>query len=166
MLAGALDAQGPPPGAIHLRIRCDEEIVYFKVGLQVRSVRSSRPLRNGSALEWISCGSASKVLIGCERYGPYRRSTRLANLVLIDCFVRETEAEERRRMAAADAASRPMNAAVVVATPEELAAIAERRDERRAVEAGRRAAAAAAAERARGGRRRGDQGRRGAGRRA
>ena len=35
MLAGALDAQGPPPGAIHLRIRCDGEIVYFKVGLQV-----------------------------------------------------------------------------------------------------------------------------------
>ena len=35
VLAGALDAQGPPPGAIHLRIRCDGEIVYFKVGLQV-----------------------------------------------------------------------------------------------------------------------------------
>ena len=35
MLAGALDAQGPPPGAIHLRIRCDGEVVYFKVGLQV-----------------------------------------------------------------------------------------------------------------------------------
>ena len=28
-------ARGPPPGAIHLRIRCDTEIVYFKVGLQV-----------------------------------------------------------------------------------------------------------------------------------
>ena len=153
--------RGPPPGAIHLRIRCDGEIVYFKVGLQVSigavfEAFAERKRVGVEALRFRVEGSDSDVSDTVPTVGQLG----FANLVLIDCFVHETEAEERRRMAAADVASRPMNAAVVVATPEELAAIAERRRPRGgAVEAGgarggRRRGGA------RGGRRRGDQGRR------
>ena len=122
--------------------------MYFKVGLQVSigavfEAFAERKRVGVDQLRFRVEGADSDVSDTVPTVGQLG----FANLVLLDCFVREaSEEEERRRMAAADVASRPMNAAVVVATPEELAAIAERR-ERRAVEAGRRAVAAAAAER-------------------
>ena len=133
--------------------------MYFKVGLQVSigavfEAFAERKRVGVDQLRFRFEGADSDVSDTVPTVGQLG----FANLVLIDCFVRETAVsaeEERRRMAAADAASRPMNAAVVVATPEELAATAEARRaaaadparERRAIEAGRRAVAAAAAER-------------------
>ena len=115
VLAGALDAQGPPPGSIRQESICDGEIVYFKVGLQVSigavfEAFAERKRVGVDQLRFRVEGADEDVSDTVPTVGQLG----FANLVLLDCFVRETEAEERRRMAAADAASRPMKTLTVV----------------------------------------------------
>ena len=93
VLAGALDAQGPPPGAIHLRIRCDGEIVYFKVGLQVSigavfEAFAERKRVGVEALRFRVEGADSDVSDTVPTVGQLG----FANLVLLDCFMREAPA--------------------------------------------------------------------------
>ncbi len=162
VLAGALDAQGPPPGAIHLRIRCDGEVVYFKVGLQVSigavfEAFAERKQVGVDQLRFRVEGSDSDVSDTVPTVGQLG----FANLVLIDCFVRAdpTLVAAVLQAAAESGATADMVAAtadVVSAIAEERRAEAEERRrmaaadptrERRAIAAGRRAVAAAAAER-------------------
>jgi len=99
VLTGALGAQGAPPGSIHIRVRdrsaTPSEVVYFKVGLDVRlgavleafAERKSVPL---DTLRFRVEGAESDI----EDVVPTVQALGLANLVLIDCFARERPATE------------------------------------------------------------------------
>ena len=120
VLTGALGAQGAPPGSIHIRVRdrgaAPSEVVYFKVGLNVRlgAVLEAFAERKSVPLDTLRF-RVEGADVDVEDVVPTVQALGLANLVLIDCFARERPATEA---AAPTAAVEPETATPIPAAEE------------------------------------------------